>query len=161
MEHQVVSLQQRDWGKWPYEPQDEATGYWLVARYVKRTNVLVVEVPGGERLLPVFSAAAKAEVFVQLSALDRSLGKEWFARRTGRGELLSMLIGPRRSVRRVALDPSPELMGVDGVEQEIELVCVTRKDFVERLLVERHRRPRRPGTSTWGRVTVAVTRRNP
>lgn len=110
--------------------------------------MLIVEVPGGERLLPVFSAAAEAEMFVWLSRPDRLSGKGWFVRRTGCGELLSMLIGPRRSVRRVALDPSPELIGIDGVEQEIELVCVTRKDFVERLLVERHRQPRWPGTST-------------
>ncbi len=120
------------------EPQGRATGYWIVARCVnEKTNVLIVEVPGGERLLPVFSGAAETEMFVWLSGLGKASGDGWFARRTAPGELLSMLIGPRRSVRRVALDPSPELMGADSIEREIELVCISRKDFVERLLSER------------------------
>jgi len=113
-------------------------GYWLVSRSVGgRTNVLVVEVPGGERLLPVFGGAASAEEFVRLSGLAGAAGGGWFARRSGHGELLAMLIGPRRSVRRVAVDPSAELMGAEGFELEMERACVSRKEFVERLLSER------------------------
>lgn len=111
--------------------------YRLIARQADgRTNVLVVELPGGERLLPVFSADAEAEMFAWLGGLDGFLDDDWYPRRTQIGELLAMLIGPRRSVRRIALDPSPEITTATGGD-EIELVCVSRKDFVERLLSER------------------------
>lgn len=120
--------------------ESRSGGYWLVARMVKnRTNALIIEVPGGERLLPVFRGAGRAEMFVWLSGLA-GVQEGWFARRSGRGELLSMLIGPRRSVRRVAVDPSAELMSAERFGPEIEQVCIPRKEFVERLLSERRSR---------------------
>ena len=123
-----------------YADERRTADYWLVARCADgATSALVVELPGGgERLLPVFSAAVEAEVFVWLSELEKMPGEGWFARRTGSAELLSILIGPRRSVRRVALDPHPELMDAKGAEQGIEPACVTRQAFVERLLSERY-----------------------
>lgn len=114
-----------------------AADYRLIARHAnERTHVLLVQTADGERLLPVFSAEAEAEMFVWLGGIGSLLDDAWYPRRTQSGELLAMLIGPRRSVDRVALDPSPQIM-TSGGEDEIELVCVSRKDFVERLLSAR------------------------
>lgn len=114
-----------------------AGGYRLIARRTReRTEVLVVELPSGERLLPVFSHEAEAEMFVWFGGLGGSPDEAWYPRQTENGEVLAMLIGSRRSVRRVALDPSPEIMASTGGD-EIGLVCISRKDFVERLLSER------------------------
>lgn len=116
--------------------------YLLIARHANgRTNVLVIETEEGERLLPVFSAGAEAEMFVWLGSLGSLLDDAWYPRGTSNGELLAMMIGPRRSVGRVALDPSPQIMTAGGSE-EMELVCLSRKEFVERLLSERARSER-------------------
>lgn len=115
-----------------------AEAYRLIARCTGgRTHVLVLEVAGGERVLPVFSASTEAQMFVWLGGLESFPGDAWYPRETATGELLSMLIGPRRSVSRVALDPSPEIMS-PGDADEIELACLSRKEFVDRLLSARH-----------------------
>lgn len=118
-------------------PDPRMADYRLIARRSGgRTHVLLVERTDSERLLPVFSAEAEAEMFVWLGGIGSLLDDAWYPRRTQSGELLAMLIGPRRSVDRVALDPSPQIM-TSGGEDETELVCISRKDFVERLLSAR------------------------
>lgn len=116
-------------------------GYRMVARWMDgRTHVLVLEAESGKRILPVFTATAEAEMFVWLGGLGSFLDNAWYPREASSGELFAMLIGPRRSVGRVALDPSPEIMSAGGAD-EMELVCISRKEFVERLLSEQRQEP--------------------
>lgn len=127
--------------RWSNESQRPEEGYGMVARWMDgRTYVLVLEMVGGERVLPVFSVNVEAEMFIWLEGLGSFPDEAWYPRETASGELLAMLIGPRGSVGRVALDPSPEIMSPSGAD-EMELVCISRKDFVERLLSERREEP--------------------
>lgn len=113
--------------------------YWLIVRGTGRgpygLKVFTVEPAGSGKVLPVFGSEEAAEAcLASLAAND-----EWRARRTGGGELLSVLSAsgfsapPCADVERVALDPSPEmLMGSAGAE--IGLVCMDRRCFMERLM---------------------------
>lgn len=61
------------------------------------------------------------------------LGVGWEASRLTAGELASMLRGPLAGVRKVALDPLPEVCG----RALVCLVSVDRQDFLRVLLDER------------------------
>ncbi len=79
----------------------------------------------GRRVLPVFSFEEEAALFLWLGVQGR-----WQVRRTGPGELVSLLYGPCREVELVALDP------VSGVENDVmnRFVSVERGRFVDILL---------------------------
>ncbi len=92
---------------------------WLIVG--QRHGGLEVLTVGG-RVLPVFSFREKAEAY-----LLRLVGADggWRARETACGELVSVLYGPCREAEGVWLDPLPEM---------VELVSMSRKEFVEALL---------------------------
>lgn len=76
--------------------------------------------------MPVFSFEEEAEMFLRLGAL----GTGWRVRETTCGELVSVLYAPCRDVKRVALDPLPEM----AVQSTVGFVSLSREAFVEVLL---------------------------
>jgi hypothetical protein len=79
----------------------------------------------GRTVLPVFSFEEEAALFLCLGAQGG-----WQVRRTGPGELASLLYGPCREVELVALDP------MSDVETDVmsNLVSLKRRRFVDVLL---------------------------
>jgi hypothetical protein len=79
----------------------------------------------GRTVLPVFSFEEEAALFLCLGAQG-----SWHVRRTGAGELVSLLYGPCREVELVALDP------ISDVELDLmnRLVSLERSRFVDVLL---------------------------
>ena len=104
------------------------SAWWLLAKYEhSRAEVLTAD-SSGERIMPVFSGEGEAEMFLWLGSAP---GSGWHVRETSAGELASLLSGPYAGVRRVALDPSPEMAGTGT----IGLVSMRRERFVGQVLV--------------------------
>jgi hypothetical protein len=80
---------------------------------------------GVARILPVFSFEEEAEMFLRLGGYDGA----WRARESSAGELVSVLCGPCKDVKGVALDPLPEMLK-DGT---VGLVEVGRESFLEQI----------------------------
>lgn len=74
--------------------------------------------------LAVFSGEGEAKTFLLLEG--REYGRK--VRRALPGELISILEGPRASMKRVALDPSPEMIA----ERLVGLVSMRKDRFLER-----------------------------
>ena len=102
------------------------SSYWLLAKRRSGTlEVLTTSLADGRSVLPVFSFEEEATLFLCLGAQGG-----WQVRRTGPGELVSLLYGPCREVELVALDPMSDVDTdvIDG------LVSLGRKRFVDILL---------------------------
>jgi len=98
--------------------------HWLIVKDTAREmKVLTLDVRGSPRTLPVFGSEDTA-----LRMLPSSGG--WRVRKTGGGELISVLYGPCSGAARVALDPSPSLVDAGMVE----LVSTSADAFVDSLL---------------------------
>lgn len=100
--------------------------YWLIAKHSRgRWEVLTTHLGDGQRVLPVFSFAEEANLY--LCHVARS---SWQLRQTRAGELASLLYGPCREVELVALDP------ISNVETDVmnRLVSLERERFVDFLL---------------------------
>ena len=96
--------------------------WWvLVERGNSKAKVLLAN--RDERVLPVFSGEAEAEMFVWVGGAS---GYGWRVRKASVGELVSVLRDSRARVRSVALDPSPEMVETDA----LGLVSVTRERFL-------------------------------
>ena len=105
------------------------TAWWLISR-VQRGHVEAMTLirKGGDELA-VFGHEEEARLFMW------SLGPGkpehgWRVRETRSGELVSLLCGPCKGVRGVALDPLPEILEDDTVA----LVRVKRDPFLGWLL---------------------------
>jgi hypothetical protein len=101
--------------------------FWLVVRHEERQMEVLMVSCSGEKALPVFSGEGEAEMFVWLGG---AFEDGWQVRETSAGELVSILYGPCAGVGRIALDPSPEMVGIDAVS----LVSVTRERFLSWIL---------------------------
>jgi hypothetical protein len=101
--------------------------FWLVVRDEHRQMEVLMVRCSGKQALPVFSGEGEAEMFVWLRG---SFEHDWRVRETSAGELVSILYGPCAGVERVALDPSPEMVGINAVS----LVSVTRERFLSWIL---------------------------
>ena len=106
--------------------------FWLVVRNENRQiEVLMVACSSEQALpvqaLPVFSGEREAEMFVWL---EGAIEHDWRVRETSAGELVSILYGPCAGVGRIALDPSPEMVGIGA----LRLVSVTRELFLSWIL---------------------------
>ena len=113
-------------GRAPWRQPGSA--YWLIARNENgRLEALATGLAGAEEVLPVFSYEEEAELFLRLWKVEDD---GWQARESTAGELISMLYGPCGSVKRVALDPLPEML----VERTVGLVSLSRERFVELVL---------------------------
>jgi hypothetical protein len=110
----------------PSEPQRGSPGNktrWLIAREGDGRLEPLCVWAGAERVLPVFSFEEEAEMFLLLGGYE---GGAWRARESSAGELVSVLCGPCKDVKGVALDPLPEMLK-DGT---VGLVGVGRESFL-------------------------------
>ncbi len=119
--------------------------YWVIAKDVKdgfgRPDLLTVDLDGTGEALPVFSFEEEAEMFLWLQTTED--GRE--VRETTPGQLVSILYGPCADVRRVMLDPLPEI----GARMQISLLGMDRTDFVESVMGARSLdTPFEPSSST-------------
>ncbi|HZB10659.1 MAG TPA: hypothetical protein VE525_16265 [Rubrobacter sp.] len=104
--------------------------YWVIAKDPKdgfgQLDPLTVDLDGTGEALPVFSFEEEAEMFLWLQTTED--GRE--VRETTPGQLVSILYGPCAHVRRVMLDPVPEI----GARMQISLLGMDRNDFVESVM---------------------------
>ena len=104
---------------------------WIIISYQNnRMNALTLDPDSDGGFLAVFSFKEEAEAF--LSLLEDDHNGDWRSRQTAAGELVSILMGPCASVKRVALDPLPVLFS----RAMLGLVSVNRERFVQDLLEE-------------------------
>jgi hypothetical protein len=118
------------------QPPDPVS-YWLIAE--KRNNrieVLTIRADDEQKTLPVFSSEEEAEMFLRFGGVAGG----WRTRESSIGELVSILSGPCAGVKKVALDPSPEMV----VEGTVGLVSLLRISFMA-LIMARRSRPLRLG----------------
>jgi hypothetical protein len=104
--------------------------YWLIAE--KRNNrieVLTIRTDDEQETLPVFSSEEEAEIILRFGGLTGG----WRARESGAGELVSVLSGLCAGVKKVALDPLPEMV----VEGTIRLVSLLRESFMNPIMAGR------------------------
>jgi hypothetical protein len=119
-----------------HQPPDPVS-YWLIAE--KRNNrieALTIRAYDEQETLPVFSSEEEAELFLGFGGVTG----EWRARESSVGELVSVLSGPCAGVKKVALDPSPEMV----VEGTVRLVSLVRESFMN-LIIARRSEPLRLG----------------
>ena len=104
--------------------------WWVISRVAGgRVEAMTVPGGGGEALLAVFGHEEEAGMFLwSLGPGEAADG--WRVAETRCGELASVLCGPCRGARGVALDPLPEMLE-DGT---VALVGVGRERFLARLL---------------------------
>ena len=96
----------------------------IVGQRTDETEVFTVD--SNKEVLPVFSFKEEAEMFLQLGVRETG----WQVRESTCGELTSILYSPCKDVRRVALDPLPEMVA----ERTVGFVSLTREAFIEGLL---------------------------
>src|ERR671917_2273591 len=122
----------------PRQPPDSVS-YWLISE--KRNNmieVLTIRTDDEQKTLPVFSSEEEAEMFLRFGGVPGG----WRARESGAGELIWVLSSPCAGVKKVALDPSPEMV----VEGTVGLVSLLRESFMGQIMARR-RGPLRFGES--------------
>ena len=98
--------------------------------------MLTIRTDDEQETLPVFSSEEEAEIFLRFGGVTGG----WRARGSSAGELVSVLSGPYAGVKKVALDPSPEMV----VEGTVRLVSLLRESFMN-LIMARRRGPLRLG----------------
>jgi hypothetical protein len=107
-------------------PSDNSP-YSLLARDgSKHVDVFTVDCSREETILPVFSSKEEARFFAEKEPVNG----DWHAKPTGIGELVSVLYGPCRRVRSVALDLPWEI----PTERSLNLVSLSREAFVDSIL---------------------------
>lgn len=116
--------------------------YWLIVCGSDRgpygLEVLTLHSSGREKALPLFGREEDATAFLRALAAEGEEDKEWRARETWGGELLSVLsasgvsAGPCADVEKIALDPPTEM--ANGFRAELGLVSMGRRCFMERLM---------------------------
>ena len=107
-----------------------SVSYWLIAE--KRNNrlgVLTIRTDDEQETLPVFSSEEEAKIILQFGGVTGG----WRARESSGGELVSVLCGPCAGVKKVALDPSPEMV----VEGTVSLVSLLRESFMKLIMARR------------------------
>jgi hypothetical protein len=106
----------------PRQPPDPVS-YWLIAEKLSnRLEALTIRTDDEQETLPVFSSGEEAEIFLRFGGVTGG----WRARGSSAGELVSVLTGPCAGVKKVALDPSPEMV----VEGTVGLVSLLRESFM-------------------------------
>jgi hypothetical protein len=113
--------------KSPSGPQRRSPGgsktRWLIARDGDGRFEPLCVYAGAGRVLPVFSFEEEAEMFLCIGGYE---GGRWRARESSAGEVVSVLCGPCKDVKGVALDPLPGMLK-DGT---VDLVRVGRESFL-------------------------------
>src|SRR5918992_1183031 len=115
----------------PRQPPDSVS-YWLISE--KRNNrieVLTIRTDDEQETLPVFSSEEEAEIILRFGGVTGG----WRARESSVGELVSVLSGPCAGVKKMALDPSPEMV----VEGTVGLDSLLRESFIGQIMARRSR----------------------
>jgi hypothetical protein len=113
----------------PRQPPDPVS-YWLIAE--RRSNsieALTIRTDYEQETLPIFSSGEEAEIILRF----RGVAGGWRTRGSSAGELVSVLSGPCAGVKKVALDPSPEMV----VEGTVGLVSLLRESFMSLIMARR------------------------
>ena len=106
--------------------------HWLIVkRCISGLDVLTVDLRGSAEALAVFRFEEETQMFLDFG-LGAS-GEGWRTRQTSPGELASVLYGPCSGVKKVTIDPLPEVIDRD---KSISLLVMDRDDFLEVLLGE-------------------------
>jgi hypothetical protein len=101
----------------------DPVSYWLIAEERNNsTEILTIRTENEHETLPVFSSEEEAEIFLRFGGVTGG----WRARRSSARELVSILSGPCAGVKKVALDPSPEMV----VEGSVGLVSLLQESFM-------------------------------
>jgi hypothetical protein len=101
--------------------------YWLIVRNENlRMEILTIGLSSGEEALPIFSYEDEADMFLGVGEFAGS----WQARKTMTGELISVLYGPCALVKKVVLDPLPEMVA----DRTVGLLSLGRDRFVDHIL---------------------------
>ena len=108
----------------PQRKSPDSKTRWLIARDNANGHLepLCVQT-GAARVLPVFSFEEEAQMFLHFGGYE---GGGWWARESSAGELVSVLCGPCKDVKGVALDPLPEMLK----DSTVGLVWVGRESFL-------------------------------
>ena len=115
----------------PQQPPDPVS-YWLIAENRNnRLEVLTIRTDDEQETLPVFSSEEEAKMILQFGGVTGGLR----ARESSPGELVSVLSGPCAGVKKVALDPSPEMVN----EGTVGLISLLRESFLGLIMVRRGR----------------------
>jgi len=131
----------------PRQPPDTVS-YWLIAeKRNDRVEVLTIRTGGEQETLVVFSSEEEAETILRFGGVTGA----WRARESSAGELVSVLYGPCAGVRKVALDPSPEMV----VEGTVGLVSLLRESFIN-LIMARRSGPLRLGDDGWLEACMTI-----
>jgi hypothetical protein len=102
--------------------------HWLITKHItSRMDVFTTHLHGG-KALAVFSFEDEAKMFLDLRLA--AAGEGWRVRQTSVGELVSVLYGPCSDVKKVVLDPVPEV----GRHELVDLLSMYRNDFLQFLL---------------------------
>ncbi len=102
------------------------TAYWLITKNeTGQIEVLTID-RKGEEALPIFSHQEEAEMFLWLG----EVGDGWHTRESAAGELTSILYGLCSGVKKVVLDPLPQILE----EKTDGLVSLNRKRFIDHVL---------------------------
>lgn len=127
MRHVTVE-QERTVGEAGDPAPGRTTWCWLLTRdRVSGLEVFTERTPEGAKILPVFGSADDARAY--LAHLSGRRGS-WRPRKTGRGELVSVLMGVCREASWVTLDPPPGM----AAEEARKLFGVSRDGFLEPIL---------------------------
>ena len=105
--------------------------FWLIAEERNnRLEVLTIHTDDEQQTLPVFSSEEEAELFLWFGGVTGG----WRARESSARELVWVLSGPCcAGIKKVALDPSPEMV----VEGTVGLVSLLRESFVNLVMARR------------------------
>ena len=108
----------------------DPVSYWLIAEKQNyRLGVLTIRTDDEQETLPVFSSEEEAQIFLRFGGVTGG----WRARESSAGELVSVLSGPCAGAKKVALDPSPEMV----VEGTVGLVSLLRESFINLIMARR------------------------
>jgi hypothetical protein len=105
--------------------------WWLMVREGGSRLEPLCVYAGGAKVLPVFSFEEEAKLFLRLGGYDG----QWRARESCADELVSVLDGPCKGVKSVALDPLPEMLE----DEMLALVGVGRERFLWQILAREKR----------------------
>ena len=104
---------------------------WLITKHItSRMDVFNTHLCGDRKALAVFSFEEEAQMFLDLCLAVSE--DEWRVRQTSVGELVSVLYGPCSDIKKVVMDPVPEL----DREELVDLLSMHRNDFLQFLLGE-------------------------
>lgn len=118
------------------KPHLPGAPYWLVVRDATGRNPRQLDVFSfdfeGERLMPLFGDGDQAEMFACSVTPGLPGATGWKPRLSSSGEVISLLSSDTlgAGVKRVALDPPPEVIG----GAELHLISMSREMFLEDLI---------------------------